>query len=646
MVQSRFRKIFCSLALTIVSFSNAVAHDHDKIEPKTELLVGFNSTIGELPNSITVLKDGSIAASFPFLHELRIYQSSTGEILRIINNLPAVTGITTDVNGDIFTASPSALLDPENAGQHGIWRIDLDHGSAKQIATLPQTTIPRSLVVADDGTIFAGDLTGRIYKIDDGFEPSIWLEHSLLQGSPDLPGPIGRPPFPVGIEGLHIKDGFLYGTVVDYGRIIRIPINADGSAGEIEIIVEKPEILLGLDEIALDDQGNIYGVSAFLHEVYKITPNSEITVLADSNDGIDNPAGIVIGGHESEHDLFVSNFAYITNNAGLEANPSIVKISDVVKETELDERDENSAHVETAISAKFPFESKYVDVNGVSMHYIEQGEGTPILFIHGIPTSSYLWRNVIPHVSKNGRAIAMDLAGFGRSETPPESPQTFAIQTQYVDGFIEALGLKDIILVVHDWGGFPGLDWAARHPDRIRGLVFMEVLVDLIESSCFFPNCEPFPIPPWAPIEMGQQAIVENNLFADVLPMATMQPMSNEILRNYTKLFNSPARRQIFLDLESDLPVVGTNRHDSLQRVTRYAKWLQESSTPKLLFYATPGFAIRTDNGMLDKALTAPNITAIDLGAGIHFFQESQPRKIGSGISHWIDEQKLENSDN
>ncbi len=297
------------------------------------------------------------------------------------------------------------------------------------------------------------------------------------------------------------------------------------------------------------------------------------------------------------------------------------------------------------ITNAFPFESKFVNVSGVRMHYVEAGEGVPILFIHGIPTSSYLWRNILPHVAKSGRAIAMDLAGFGRSDTPPETPQTYASQVKYVDGFIEAMNLKNIILVLHDWGGFPGLDWAARHPDRIRGVVFMEVLVDLIEDVCFFPNCEPFPIPPWASNDAAQQAIVTNNLFANVLLQATVQPMTPEIIANYTRFFNLPERRQIFLDLESDIPVVGEDRPDSLGRVMRYAKWLQESSTPKLLFYATPGFAIRENNGMLDKALSARNVTAINLGTGIHFFQESQPNKIGREIFRWIQQQGLELED-
>ncbi len=308
----------------------------------------------------------------------------------------------------------------------------------------------------------------------------------------------------------------------------------------------------------------------------------------------------------------------------------------------------NKEHDETkdssSISAEFPYKSKFIKVDNVKMHYIDEGnsKGIPIVFIHGMPTNSYLWRNVIPHVMKSGRVIALDLAGFGRSETPPELPQTFASQVHYLDGFIDALDLDEVILVVHDWGGFPGMDWAARHPERIKGLVFLEVLVDLIESACFFPNCQPHPIPPWVSIDDAQQLIVDSNIFlAGIIPKASVQPLSSEIIDNYVRYFETPERRQIYLDLLLDLPVIGEDRPDSLSRTTRYAKWLQESSIPKLLFYATPGFAIRSDNGMLQKALNAPNLTAIDLGVGIHFFQESQPVKIGKGIKHWIKQHKL-----
>lgn len=129
-----------------------------------------------------------------------------------------------------------------------------------------------------------------------------------------------------------------------------------------------------------------------------------------------------------------------------------------------------------SISADFPFESKYVEVNGSRIHYVEEGSGDPILFLHGNPTSSYLWRNIIPHVTGVGRAIAMDLIGFGKSDKP-DIGYRFSDHVPYVDGFIEALDLHDLTLVIHDWGSGLGLHYAARHEDNVKGLAMMEAIM-------------------------------------------------------------------------------------------------------------------------------------------------------------------------
>lgn len=125
------------------------------------------------------------------------------------------------------------------------------------------------------------------------------------------------------------------------------------------------------------------------------------------------------------------------------------------------------------ISADFPFESKFVEVNGQRIHYVGEGEGKPVLFIHGNPTSSYLWRNIIPYAAKHGRAIALDLIGMGKSDKP-DIPYRFADHAPFVDGFIEVLGLHDVTLVIHDWGSALGFHYARRHPDNVRGIAFME----------------------------------------------------------------------------------------------------------------------------------------------------------------------------
>ena len=138
------------------------------------------------------------------------------------------------------------------------------------------------------------------------------------------------------------------------------------------------------------------------------------------------------------------------------------------------------------ISADFPFESRYVEVHGSKIHYVEEGSGDPVLFLHGQPTSSYLWRNVIPHVSTLARAIAMDNIGFSRSDKP-DIEYRFVDHVKYVEGFIEVTGLKNVTLVIHDWGSALGFHYAMRNESNVKGLAFMEALLMPIPSLDVMP---------------------------------------------------------------------------------------------------------------------------------------------------------------
>ena len=138
------------------------------------------------------------------------------------------------------------------------------------------------------------------------------------------------------------------------------------------------------------------------------------------------------------------------------------------------------------IATDFPFTPQYVEVAGSRMHYVEQGSGDPILFLHGNPTSSYLWRNIIPHVTSLGRAIAPDLIGMGKSDKP-NLDYSFFDHSRYIDGFIEALGLKNITFVIHDWGSALGFYYAMRHPENVKGLAFMEAIIAPVPSWDAFP---------------------------------------------------------------------------------------------------------------------------------------------------------------
>ena len=129
------------------------------------------------------------------------------------------------------------------------------------------------------------------------------------------------------------------------------------------------------------------------------------------------------------------------------------------------------------ISPAFPYQAHYVEVHGYQMHYVDKGEGDPILFLHGQPTSSYLWRNIMPYLEPYGRVVAPDNIGFGRSDQPADLDYRYPTHYKFIEGFIDKLGLKNVTLVIHDWGSSLGLDYAAKHPDNVKGVAMMEAVV-------------------------------------------------------------------------------------------------------------------------------------------------------------------------
>ena len=288
---------------------------------------------------------------------------------------------------------------------------------------------------------------------------------------------------------------------------------------------------------------------------------------------------------------------------------------------------------ESNISAAFPFESRYVEVNGSKIHYIEEGSGDPILFLHGQPTSSYLWRNIIPHVSSLGRCIAPDLIGFGKSDKP-DIDYRFLDHASYVDGFIEKLGLKNITLVVHDWGSGLGFHYAARHPENIKALAFMEAILMSTPSWDVFPPdirqvFEGFRTP-----DVGWDMIVNQNMFVEqILPGSIVRKLSEEEMNTYREPFIDPASRKPVHRWPNEIPIAGEPA-DVAAAVDSYSAWLQSTELPKLLFHADPGIII-TPPVLEWCKQNLKNLTTVDLGAGIHYLQEDHPHAIGEGIAAW-----------
>lgn len=287
------------------------------------------------------------------------------------------------------------------------------------------------------------------------------------------------------------------------------------------------------------------------------------------------------------------------------------------------------------ISTAFPFESKYITVHGSKMRYIEQGEGDPILFLHGNPTSAYLWRNIIPHVKGLGRAIAVDLIGMGESDKP-DLPYRFQDHYRYVKGFIDALDLKNITLVIHDWGSGLGFHYAHQHPDNVKGIAFMEAMIRPLQWKDFPGNfgiafrLMRAPGIGWLMLSLG------NMFLTQILPASIVRKLTPEEKAVYGKPYQTIRSRRPVRQWPREIPINGTP-HDMQEIIGGYNAWLQKTEIPKLLFYAQPG-------GLVQEELVAwceanlPNIKTVDIGPGLHFIQEDNPHLIGLELAVWIAE--------
>lgn len=280
-----------------------------------------------------------------------------------------------------------------------------------------------------------------------------------------------------------------------------------------------------------------------------------------------------------------------------------------------------------AISALDPHPRRELPVLDTHIRFVDAGEGTPIVFLHGNPTSSYLWRNVIPHVADLGRCLAPDLVGFGGSGSAPDGGHRFADHQRYLDAWFDALELEDVVLVLHDWGSALGFSWARRNPGRCRALAYMEALVQprLWED---FPEAR-------AQIfralrgEDGERLAREENFFVEtVLPKSVLRPLQAAEMKAYRRPFVDMDARLRTLDLARELPIEGAPA-DVAAEVEAYGQWLAGSPLPKLFIAAEPG-ALLTGRA---KAFcrTWPNQTEVTV-PGIHYLQEDSPHGIGEAL--------------
>jgi len=290
------------------------------------------------------------------------------------------------------------------------------------------------------------------------------------------------------------------------------------------------------------------------------------------------------------------------------------------------------------ISAAFPYQKQRRRVLGREMAYIEVGQGDPIVLLHGNPTSSYLWRNVLPHVQSRGRCIVPDLIGMGDSEKLPDSgpgSYRFVEHSRYLDALLEALDVHQrVTLIVHDWGSALGFDWANRHREAVKGIAFMEAIVapqgrDHWDKMGMGAALEALRS------DAGEAMVLQDNYFIEeILPKAVLRKLSDEEMAEYRRPFAEPGEgRRPTLTWPRQIPIAGEPA-DVHAIATEYADWLGKSNVPKLFLKAEPG-AILTNDTLVNLVRGWPRLTEKRV-AGIHFVQEDSPDEIGKAIVEWM----------
>lgn len=280
---------------------------------------------------------------------------------------------------------------------------------------------------------------------------------------------------------------------------------------------------------------------------------------------------------------------------------------------------------------------QFVTVLGRRMAYVAQGSGHPVVFLHGNPTSSYLWRNVMPHVGTRGLCLAPDLIGMGDSDKLPDAgPGTYHFETHraHLDAWFDAVVPEGpVTLVIHDWGSALGFDWARRHPERVHGIAYMEAFV------------QPLSWKEWPEAlndifrafrsEAGEAMVLDNNVFVEkVLPGAILRTLAEDEMAEYRRPFAEPGEgRRPTLDWPRQIPLDGTPK-EIADIVDAYGRWLTDSPVPKLFINAEPGaILIGTARAFCRQWPNQREITV----TGSHFIQEDAPDTIGQAIAEWLD---------
>ncbi|PZS25158.1 MAG: haloalkane dehalogenase [Pseudonocardiales bacterium] len=285
-----------------------------------------------------------------------------------------------------------------------------------------------------------------------------------------------------------------------------------------------------------------------------------------------------------------------------------------------------------SISAADPHPRKRISLSGTEISYVDVGTGDPIVFLHGNPTSSYLWRNVIPHVADLGRCLAPDLVGMGDSGAAPDGAYRFADHARYLDAWFDAVGLhRNVTLVLHDWGSALGFHWAERHRDRVTAIAYMEAIVQPRHWRDFPEGRDALFRAMRSPD--GERLVLDENFFVEtVLPKSVLRTLGDEEMDAYRAPFPTPESRLPTLVFPRELPIEGTPE-DVTDIVATYGAWLAGSRLPKLLVAAEPGSLLT--GRALRFARTWPDQHEITV-PGIHYLQEDSPHQIGTALRAFV----------
>ena len=282
------------------------------------------------------------------------------------------------------------------------------------------------------------------------------------------------------------------------------------------------------------------------------------------------------------------------------------------------------------------YTKKVKEIHGKKMAYVDEGSGDPIVFLHGNPTSSYLWRNIMPHLEGRGRLIAPDLIGMGDSEKLENSGPdryTYVEHRKFLFALLDELGVsKNVTLVIHDWGSALGFDWACQNEGAVKGIAFMEAIVAPIPTWDGFPQgaretFQAFRSP------AGEEMVLQQNLFVEgVLPGSILRDLTDAEMAEYRRPFADAGEgRRPTLTWPRQIPIAGEPA-DVVDIVAKYNQWLAQTNLPKLFVNAEPGALIQ--GPVRDMVRAWPNTTEVTV-KGAHFIQEDSPDEIGAAVRDW-----------